>query len=301
MIRSTDAVQRAFSETSDPRAYVPRPAVEALRRALARWREEGRQGASVATLIAPPGLGKTFLLRLFESELSLDPNGPRGLYLPYAGLPLADLSIWVHGLLGCRPGVPSPDPAGPGEAAAALEAADAADPGDPPADPDRAGIEALLALGGTADVPFTLIVDDAESMSLETARTFARRLPAAGSALRLLLAVGDDARAMRLRAVLEDLAPCELVLREPMGEAETRAYLRGRMGWAGVDEATIGEIESQSASRIHALSGGVPRAIHRLAGALLEGRDRRLGEPRHQTRDSWRGEEWLGRPIEEDD
>lgn len=290
MIRPTDAARRAFSETSDPRAYIARPAVEVLRAALAGWRDEGRRGASVATLIAPPGLGKTFLLRLFESELSARSDGPCGLYLPYAGLPLPDLSAWVHGLLGRTPRAPE---------AGHPEPAEAADPEDPE-DPDRASIEALVALGPAADVPFFLIVDDAESMSVETARHFARTLPAAGSTLRLLLAVGDDARAMRLRAVLDDLAPLELVFRDPMTEAETRAYLRGRMGWAGVDEATIDEIESQSASRIHALSGGTPRAIHRLAAALLEGKDRPLGGVRPETSQSWQDAEWMGQPIEEE-
>lgn len=290
MIGSTDAAQRAFSETSDPRAYVARHAVEAVRAALAGWRDEGHRGASVATLIAPPGLGKTFLLRLFESELSGRPGGPYGLYLPYAGLPLPDLSAWVHGLLGRTPQAPEAGHPKPG---------DPEEPADPE-DPDRASIEALVALGRAADAPFFLIVDDAESMSVETARHLARTLPAAGSTLRLLLALGDDARAMRLRAVLDDLAPLELVFRDRMSETETRAYLRARMGWAGVDGATIDAIESQSAARIHALSGGVPRAIHRLAAALLERKDRPPGEPRPETSDAWQGADWMGQPIEEE-
>jgi len=290
MIRSADAAQRAFSETSDPEAYVARPAVEALRGALARWRDESGRGASIATLIAPPGLGKTFLLRLFESELSDLPGEPYGLYLPYAGLPLPDLSAWVHGLLGRTPRLPEmrgPEPGDPGKRGRSR-------------DPDRASIEALVALGGNADAPFFLIVDDAESMSVEAARVFARTLPAAGSALRLLLAVGDDARAMRLRAVLEDLAPLELVFRDPMNEAETRAYLRGRMSWAGVEPAIIDGIEAQSASRIHALSGGVPRAIHRLAAALLEGMDGPPGKVQPEAGDAWQGTDWMGRPIDEE-
>ncbi len=293
MIRSTAAAQRAFSETSDPQAYVMRPAVEALRAALSAWRDEGRQGTSIATLIAPPGLGKTFLLRLFESELSGRPGGADGLYLPYAGLPLPDLSAWVHGLLGRRPQAPTAGHPEPADRAARE------DSGDPGAS-DRASIESLMALGPGVDAPFFLVVDDAESMSIETARHFARTLPATGSPLRLLLALGDDARATRLRAVLDDLSPLELVFRDPMSEAETRAYLRARMGWAGVDEATIDAIGSRSASRIHALSGGVPRAVHRVAAALIEEKDRPPGRSGSETSDSWPAAEWMGQPIEEE-
>jgi hypothetical protein len=73
------------------------------------------------------------------------------------------------------------------------------------------------------------------------------------------------------------------------------------MRWAGVDEATIDAIESQSASRIHALSGGVPRAVHRVAAALLEQKDRPPARSRPETSDSWQVAEWMGQPIEEEE
>ncbi|MHA7836158.1 MAG: AAA family ATPase [bacterium] len=294
-----DPGRRAFAETADPEAYVARTATEAVLAKLEQWRDEGESAASIACLIAPPGLGKTFLLRVFESRLvgsrPLDRVSPEdtpyaslhappheglrrdaaslALYLPYAGLLLPDLSAWVHGLLG-RP-----------LSASVSE------------DPDQGALEALLALGDGPESPCFLIVDDAESMPAATARRLARGLRPRGAPLRLLLALNDDARAMRLRATLDDgQEPVEILFRDPMTESETRAYLRARMSWAGVPEPTIASLESTSASRIHALSGGLPRRVHRLAASLLQTGDLPIqgaGDER------WREAEWMGRPIDD--
>lgn len=274
----------AFSETSDPRAYVARPAVESVLAALEQWAADRTGGASIASLTAPPGLGKTFLLRLVESRLASGSGRARGLYLPYAGLALPDLSAWVHGLLGQSP--PDKRP---------VEGLDA----------DQQAIHELMALGSGAGSPLILLIDDADSMPLETARHL-HALPDRGSPLRLALALNDGARAMRLRAVLDERAPLELLFQEPMSEAETRDYLRSRMSWAGVSEAAIARLESQAASRIHALSGGLPRHIHRLATSLLESdpdptrsRGRQSGAP--EAVGPWQDAEWLGQPFDEGD
>ena len=237
---------RAFSETVDTEAYVPRKACESLLAALMAWRRSGELGATVGALVAPPGLGKTFLLRVFESRLNGPDGGGRALYLPYAGMAVPDLAVWVHGLLGRRPRVPGSH----------LD--------------DVSAMAALIALGDGPREPFYLLIDDAESMPPATARILATALPPSGSPLRLLLALNDDARATRLLASLDELRPTEFVFRASMTEAETRSYLRGRMAWAGVSEAAIARLERESAQRLHALSGGVPRRLHRLAADLLE-------------------------------
>lgn len=266
-------IQRAFSETVDPRAYVPRTETESILNALEAWRNAFRDAPTIAALVAPPGLGKTLLLRVFEARLVGLEDEPRGLYLPYAGMAIEDLMAWAYGLLGRHPLTPG---------ATTVDA--------------EAAMVLLQKLGEEATEPFYLLIDDAESMPLSTARVLARSLPETGSSLRILLALNDDARATRLLAALGDLEPLEIRFSAAMSEGETEGYLRGRMAWAGLEPALRDRFARESGSRIHALSGGVPRRVHRLAERLLElaaGGDR-VGVPNAGLR---RGE-WLGRPID---
>jgi type II secretory pathway predicted ATPase ExeA len=267
-------IQRAFSETVDPDAYVPRPATESILGALEAWRDAFAEAPTIAALVAPPGLGKTLLLRVFESRLVSLEDEPRGLYLPYAGMAIEDLTAWVYGLLGLRYLAPR----------GAVDA--------------EAALSWLQKLGEGAAEPFYLLIDDAESMPLSTARELARSLPARGSSLRILLALNDDARATRLLAALGDLGAQEIRFSASMSESETEAYLRGRMAWAGLEPGLRDRFARESGARIHALSGGVPRRVHRLAERLLElaSAGDRVGVPGAGFR---RGE-WLGRPLEEE-
>ncbi|MBW2500925.1 MAG: ATP-binding protein, partial [Deltaproteobacteria bacterium] len=239
-------IQRAFSETVDPDAYVPRPATESILEALEAWRDASRDAAALTVLIAPPGLGKTLLLRVFEARLVGADDEVRGLYLPYAGMAIEDLSAWVYGLLGRQYLAPGAEIDAP------------------------AAIDLLSKLGEAPADPFYLLIDDAESMPLSTARVLAASLPARGSSLRILLAMNDDARAARLLAVLGDQGPQEIRFSVPMNEEETRDYLRARMSWAGVEVGLCDRLIRTSGSRIFALSGGVPRRVHRLAERLLQ-------------------------------
>ena len=271
----SEVSRKAFSETSDPAAYVGRPASDAALDAVDRWLEGG---ATVGALVSTPGLGKTMLLRVVEARLgergmaSRSAAGrPNALYLPYAGLGPIDLAIWVHGLLGR----PAPTITEAGEA-----------------------VEALARLGEGPDAPFTLLLDDADSMPSETIEAITSMLPTERSSLRLLLALNPDSKGSRLVAALHALAPQEIRYRERLSPVETRAYVRARMRWAGFAAAEIDRVDDEESRRIHALSNGIPRAIHAVAADRLQagsaiGGAEGLGAKR-------RREDWMGRPIEDD-
>lgn len=282
---ASEAAHRAFAETSDPAAYVPRPACEAVLERLVRWAAPGTAGPTVAVLVGSPGLGKTLLLRTLQKRVE---GGV--LYLPYAGLGPVDLAHWVYGLFG-RTRERALD-ALAATAAAAADGAASAEDGEAAA---SAAVDALKALGGSAG-PFFLLIDDADSMPLETVHALATRLPAIDSPLRLLLAVNPDARGSRLLAAFHAFVPLELVFRERMTVEETGEYVRARMRWAGFAEAEVARIDENAARHFHALSGGVPRALHAQAWSDF---DRVLAEGEWPALDAKRRrEEWMGQAIE---
>ncbi len=279
------AVRRAFSETADPSAHVPRPATEALLESLLHWCRRDGPGSTVAALIAPPGYGKTHLLRVIEARLAQsegehahsDPDrrqpACRALYLPYAALSLPDLCDWVYGLLGLdRPARSSTT------------------------DADDDALAALAKLAGAHGRPFHLLIDDADSMPSATLRALAQGLAKQGSPLRLVLALSDDSRSTRLLAAVDSLAPFELPYRGALDESETEAYLRARLAQAGLGVELLDGLDPLTVARIRALSGGIPRRIHRVVGALVEPERAALA----RALDSYpRTAGWLGRPIEE--
>lgn len=277
--------RRAFAETVDPELYVPRAATEAVLADLDAWTARDSIGSTLALLIAPPGLGKTFLLRYYEQRLNAaagpveqDPDLlARCLYLPYAGLSLPDLCIWCHGLLGLQPGPP--------------------DARDHPV----AALAALFQLGRGPDDPFFLVIDDADSMPPETYRALAQGLPRERSPLRIVMAIGDDGRASRMLAAFDTLQPLEISLRSAMTRDETEGYLQKRMHWARTGRQGENEprpdIDAEIVERIHGLSGGNPRRLHVLASEILEANTESLPS---DLEDKRRRDVWLGSPLDDD-
>lgn len=279
--------RRAFSETCDPSAYVPRDATEAVLSAIRVWGDSDDLGSSVAALIGTPGLGKTQLLRVTESRIGRGvalsaaegqifggrvPQA-RSLYLPYAGLAMTDLAIWVHGLLGLP-----------------LER------GIEFGDPDVA-LRSLLDLGGGPSDPFFLMFDDADSMPMESIRTLIRGLPRSQSPLRILLTLNPDSKATKLLGSLHAFQPTEISFRTRMSVEETANYVRARMRWAGFPGVEIARIDDLEATRIHALSAGVPRRVHELASARFESTEHSRPVALEEKQ---RREDWMGRPIEDE-
>lgn len=251
------AARNAFAETVDPEAYVPRLATESLIASIDQWRTQGRLGSTLAALVTQPGLGKTFFLRLVERRINRDAEAAglstRALYLPYASLSVVDLVAWVYGLLGQE--CPYPD------------ARDHAVP----------ALAALFALGGGPSDPFFLLIDDADSMPEETIRVLQQGLPRENSPLRLLVVLGEDDRSSQMLAELDVLEPSVAILRSALSEEETAIYLQARMRRAGLSEEAVGGLDAARISQLHALSGGVPRQIHRIMIQMLEARE--LGRP----------------------
>lgn len=276
-LSTSERVQRAFSETVDPAAYVPRQATESVLAQIQTWVEADGIGSTVAALIARPGLGKTFLLRSFESRLDRTATSIRRsrrmLYLPYAGLSITDLCVWIHGLLG-----------------RSIRFLDATDH-------PVAALAALFALADGPDDPFILLLDDADSMPPETSRELVEGLPRERSPLRILMALNENAKSSRLLAALDPLQPCLVPLKKAMSEGETALYLRSRMQWAALEAAEIARFDPEAISRIHTLSGGVPRRIHSIAAAFLESSSARLPS---ELEEKEKRENWMGQPIEDE-
>jgi len=273
---------RAFSETSDPAAYVPRAGTEAALESIRAWGESDGAGSTLAALISQPGLGKTQLLRVTEARVNGEASsgfaapispGVRALYVPYGGLDLEDFCVWVYGLLGrgIRDGKVAPN--------------------------EEEALAAMLALGRSAADPFYLLIDDADSMPESTIRLLATGLPPTESPLRILMALNSDSRASRLISQFIALAPHEIRFSERLSVEETADYLAQRMRWAGFSEAAIGALPEDWIHRVHSLSAGIPRALHGLAARYFD--DHLRGRVSDLDRKQQR-EDWMGRPIEDD-
>jgi len=272
-----EAARRAFAETSDPASYVSRPATDRVLDQLHEWSQRDDRGSTVAAIVGTPGLGKTMLLRVAESLWREGSSEPAGvLYLPYGGLEPEDLVNWIYGLLGRTRASP--------QGQAGFE------------EVDGGGFAGLAALRGGRARPFFLLVDDADSLKPATLQALARDLPVEAASVRLVLALNPDSKATRLLAALAALEPLEIPFRDRMSAEETEAYLRGRMRHVGFPEAEVARVNAQEARRIHALSAGIPRAVHPVAAALFE---RLPSQAEEALRAKAHRENWMGRPMEE--
>ncbi|MEZ4330488.1 MAG: AAA family ATPase [Myxococcota bacterium] len=284
------ALREAFGETADPTRHVPRSRTESILDALLAWCDEDGAGTTVAALVAPPGFGKTHLLRVLESRLGA--TGAAGtanrdersdarrpgptVYLPYAAVSLPELAAWIRGLIAGSPG--------------AVRDRDAVRPGPS----ERAALAEIHAIAESGAGPLLLLIDDADSMPAPTLRSLVQALPSERSPVRLVLALSDDSRAARMLAACDRLHPFEQTLREPLDERETGNYLRARLAQAGLGTERLDGLDAPTVRRIHALSGGVPRRIHRVVLALLEPDRTALARalaPHPPTAD------WLGQPL----
>ena len=272
-----EAGRRAFGETSDPACYVARPATDRVVEQLAVWSRRDDRGSTVSAIVGTPGLGKTMLLRLVEKVWSEDSAEPSGaLYLPYGGLALRDLVAWIYGLLGrAEPSIEGLAESG---------------------DVEGESFERLALLGRGRERPFFLLIDDADSLTPGTLQAFASRLPTQAAPLRIVLALNPDSKATRLLAALAALEPLEISFRDRLSVEETGDYLRGRMRHAGFPEVEISRVDADEARRVHALSAGIPRAVHPVAAAVFE---RLPSHTKGALRDKVHRENWMGRPIEE--
>lgn len=287
-----------FGETADPARHVPRARTESILEALVEWCGRSGPGSTVAALVAPPGFGKTHVLRVLEKRLGATGAGcwptspesaqicatPKGgedrtgptVYLPYAAVSLVELAAWVRGLL-----------AGPHAPVRRV-------PGSRPVASEAEALSEIKAIGEAGPGPLCLLIDDADSMAVPTLRALVQGLPLERSPVKLVLALTDDSRAVRMLAACDRLQPFEQTLRDPLDEAETETYLRARLAQAGLGFDLLDGLDTVTVRRIQALSGGVPRRIHRVVLALIEPDRAALARA---LAPHPRADAWLGRPL----
>jgi type II secretory pathway predicted ATPase ExeA len=230
--------RRPFGESVDPSAYVALPSHEVV---LRRLRYALEQSRGPAILYGPPGAGKTLLARRLASQL-----GGQAVHVTFPALPAAELV----GLLAEELTAPAAPPPSLGEALRQVRSRLAA-----------------MALQGRRPL---LVVDDAQAI----------RDPATFEALRLLLNFATDGSpdlSLLLvggTEVLFDL-PNDLAdrlaarcLAGPLSEAESSAYVLGRLAAAGA-RAEIPLFSPAALSELYLAAGGLPRRLNRLADLAL--------------------------------
>jgi type II secretory pathway predicted ATPase ExeA len=235
----TEGLLGVMGETADPAFYVPRPASERVLLAL----EAGVCSRSrSAALIAPAGMGKSLLLRVLAERLQ--PN-MRALYLPYASMSLTELCAWGIGLMEGR----APDGG-------------------------RATPDELVESAGWPARELVLLVDDANSMPLTTARDLGEALSLPRAGARVVLAASDDARMSRVIAALDlDVETCRYS--QPFTAEETTAYVDAQLRAAAAEPAVFERFDASTLEQIHGISGGIPRLIHHLAADIVSGQTSR--------------------------
>ncbi len=226
-----------------PLAYLPLPSREAVGRRL-RYALEEAQGP--AMLHGEPGVGKTSLVRELAAR-----TGRQAVHLTFPALGPTDLLAFLAEEWNCPPDT-APGAAG-----------------------DVRRIRAHLRAQGA---PLLLIVDEAHLLtdpsSFESLRLLLNFESSGGPCLALLL-VGGPELPLLLPDSLCDRMAARCVLR-PLEEAESAAYIIGRMASAGGSVTTFAP---GALRRLFVESDGFPRRLNRLAdlGLLLAYADGRNG------------------------
>ncbi|HEX9814280.1 MAG TPA: AAA family ATPase [Myxococcota bacterium] len=223
-----------FAITPDPNFYVPRAATEIARKELLR---SACNPTKTSALIGPAGLGKTLLLQLLAEEV---PEDLQTVYLPYAVLPAGELCAWALGLLGLPTAA---DPIG------AL----------------KAYSRELRAQGSS----LLMLIDDAGSMPVATARWAGDLVQDSGGGVRLAIAASDNATGNRTIAAIG--SNFDIVhLDDPMTESETSKYIEGRLALARVPDSIRARFDGHTVRFLHRISAGIPRRLHSAASAILQ-------------------------------
>jgi type II secretory pathway predicted ATPase ExeA len=223
-----ETVESAFALVPDRAAYVPRAATEA---ALAAASGALRSGALAVVLHGPVGIGKSMVLRVLAERLGADFDV---LHVATGALPLPDLLALALGSRG------------------------------PEAGRDRlrrvvAGALRAAGRGATLVLP----VDDAEALGASSARGLGSLARSFDGALRLVLAVDGPPSEMLRTALGTGLA--EVRLENPMDAGEVGEYLAARLSRARVAPVLRARFDAEQTLRLHALSGGIPALVNRLA------------------------------------
>jgi len=221
-------IARAFGETANPDEYIPRPACE---EALAELERTVLEQEEPCALIAPPGMGKSLLLRVFAKRCV---DRIETVELAYGAMPFDDLCEWTLRLLG-----------------------------------EEVSEEPVRDLEGVLKSrDLLLTIDDASSLPPDTTGALAQLVQRSAPRLRVVLVAAEGYAASRMLAAFG--ASCHSVrLTTPMSEAEARSYLARRLDRYGATPKTLDNLRPGSVTRLLRLSGGIPRRIHAVAQQVL--------------------------------
>jgi type II secretory pathway predicted ATPase ExeA len=227
---------RPFGETVDPSSYVAVPSRDTV---LRRVRYGLEHGQGPALIFGPPGTGKTLLARVLAREL-----GGVSAHLSFPAMPAAELLAMVADELGAGPS------------------------GDATLGGSVRRLRLHLAASTARGERPLLIVDEAHLIddpatfeALRLLLNFASQGPAD---LALLVAGGPDVL-LRMPPALHDRLSARCLL-GPLTEAESSAYVLGRLAASGADRPLF---DGEALTTLHRAADGLPRRLNRLADLAL--------------------------------
>jgi type II secretory pathway predicted ATPase ExeA len=222
-----------FGFTANPATYIPREATE---RALSQLLDASRGPEWITALTGPPGIGKSLLLHLLATRLE-DELHP--VFLSYGALTPEDLCAYALDRLG-----------------------------SPRTDDPVGVLKAYARHLKEQDSALLLLVDDTGAVPGATLRWLSDLLRSSGSSMRGVFAVTDDVNS---GATIASLGTAVAVVRlaEPMTRQETGDYVEAHLAVGRVSGAVRALFDDATITRLHELSGGVPRRLHTAAQAVL--------------------------------
>ena len=233
---SVVSAQKLFSDLSDPKRYVPRPATEDIIRSLSSL---VRDGEPAIVLRGPPGIGKSMLLQVLAERLS---NERRVAYASVSSTPELELCHRVLELL------EEPETDDPAEAliSAARLAAD--------------GHRRLL-----------LLIDHAERTPIASRQQLVAAATTASPHLTVIFAVCEGQAADDFIQALEAQS-CGIVVAydQVMNEDEALAYVRSSLTRGEIPEDLQSRLDPSALAWIIAGTNGLPREINGRAIELLD-------------------------------
>jgi hypothetical protein len=214
-------VEEQLRDIPSPDAYVPRAEAEG---ALEVIETALRGGSPLAALVGPPGVGKTLLLRVLERRWA-----PRALFAPLAAFSPTELSQWVLALAG-------------------------ENSGDDPEAALRRWLDARAGQGASV----RLLLDEAQSIPIETARWLGALVGKTPSQI-VLAGIAGDALEKVLDALGVEVA--HVRLDAPLTREEVLRYARTLLLGARLTADQRTRLLGLSDAELLEASDGIPRLV----------------------------------------